>query len=76
MKKNQFLKKRNGSIDSIMITIILIFIVLLSIPLFKVFTNNNYNNSKKSIKNTENIINESSNFLNNNIDGTTQNPYK
>lgn len=70
------LNKRKGNISTIIISIILIVLVLVSVPLFKTLTNSNAKTSKETIKTQQNIQEESHNFLNNNLNGSSDTPFK
>lgn len=69
------MKKRKGGLDSIIVTLMFILIVMISIPLFKTFANSNADVSKSSEKNSSSVIEESSNFLNNNMQGSFDPPF-
>lgn len=68
-------KRRRGGIDSVIITLILILVVMISIPLFKVFANSNAKTSNMAEKNSKNVINQSHTFMNNNIQGSFDTPF-
>lgn len=69
------MKKRKGGLDSIIITLIFIFIVIISIPIFKVFSNSNAKTSQNAQTNSSNVLKESSDFLNNNLEGSFSLPF-
>lgn len=69
------MKKRKGGLDTIIVTLVFIFIVIVSIPVFKVFSNSSAKTSKNSQTNSSNVMKESSSFLNNNLQGSFSPPF-
>lgn len=69
-------KQKKGGMATIIITIVLILTVLVSIPMWKGYSNSNVNQSNKSLRIMNDYSTTIDDFVTNNNGGSLENPFK